>query len=66
MISRIPDLNFVKCVNCKHRRKQRVLKKSGKGKETNYYCALVNPWRQLFGQRGCVEGKKRNEYKCLN
>ena len=58
MISRIPELNFVYCSNCKLRRKERVLKKSGRGKETIYYCILVNPRRQLFGQNGCVEGIK--------
>ena len=59
MISRIPELNFVYCINCKLRRKERVLKKSGKGKETLYYCTLVSPWHQLFGQRGCVEGREK-------
>ena len=58
MISRIPELDFVRCVQCKRRRKKQVLKKSGRGKKTIYYCDLVTPWRRLFGQRGCVEGKK--------
>ena len=59
MISRIPDLNFVYCSTCKLRRKQRILKKSGRGKETLYYCSLVISMRQLFGQHGCVEGVKK-------
>ena len=60
MISRIPELSFVNCSECKLRRKRKVFKKSGRGKETIYYCALVIPWRRLYGQRGCVEGKKED------
>lgn len=60
-ISNISEPDFIPCNKCKCRMKKRVFKKSGRGKETIYYCTLLTVPRQLYGQKGCTSGKWRTE-----
>ena len=59
-ISRIPDPDFVRCIDCTLRRKHLRMtpKSSHPGRRIEYYCHRGGKPRELFGQRGCSKGKR--------
>jgi len=60
-ISRIPDPDFVRCIDCTLRRKHlRMTPKSSRpGRRIEYWCHRGGRPRELFGQRGCAKGERR-------
>ncbi len=57
MISRIPDPDFVACVDCRFRRMVKTF--SEKRVRRIAFCVRVVPYRRLRGQKGCDKGVKK-------
>lgn len=58
-ISRIPNPDFVPCVDCIYRRPKKTFLKNGIISHL-YYCYRGKKPRRLFGQKGCDHGKRKS------